>query len=290
MMSARRSRRKPAGKKPVTGSSQSRKSGRRPHWPLTWVGSLISAAVVTAVTATVTVIVTQLTQSAMSGEDAHPGPPVLFDSVQNLHAANDYSFPEGVKFTARRISDINTQLSSGNYGQWMTSNGGVGVELSTVQLIVSGNAKGGARITNITAEKSCRQPLSGTLFSANTQGSQASVSIGLNLDKPTPAAQNSSGQDFFSMNTIELALNEQQVIDVTAITHRFYCSYQLMLTVLANGKSVTEPVPAAGNGRVTAYAARYSSIYQQGSPSSPDSGFSPVNPETWATPEAGHHG
>lgn len=274
---------------------RSQRSQRRFRWPLTWVGKLISAAAAAAVSGAVGVIVNNLTQSPVSGgghaQAVRPGPPVLIDSFQSLHEANDYAFPAGVKITDRQISDLNSQASTGDYGDWLTNHGGVGVGMTVVQLVVSGNANGGVRITNITLIKNCQEPLRGTLFSAPPQGEQASIPMRFNLDKSTSNSQTLSGQDYFSMKTIELKFNEQQVIDIAATTNRFYCSYQLGLTVLADGKSVTEHVPADGKRfKVTAYSTRYSSIYQRGNESADPNKFVPVNPETWKKPKAGYHG
>jgi hypothetical protein len=296
MMPASRSRRKKTQKRQTAEKDRRpQQSKRRFRWPMTWVGNLISAVVVAAVTAAVTVTVTSLTQSAADeGEQAqpvHPGPPVLINSVQDLHEENDYAFPASVKFTGRQLSNLITQANNGNYASWVTRNGGVGVGISAIQLIVSGNAKGGARITNITLTKNCQQPLNGTLLASPSQGAQPSIQIEFNLDSSTSNAQTFSGEDYFSENTIELNPGEQQAIVITAVTHHFDCSYRPTLTVLANGRSVPEPIPVTGNGfRVTAFSSRYSSIYQQVIGDAGSTKFTPVNPETWAHPEADHHG
>lgn len=285
MARASRSRGMSGGERPPAGTKESSKNGAsRVQWPFGWIGSAVTSVIVAAVTAAVGAWVSGLF-SGEKGPSVHSGLPVLIDSVSvaHNHAGIDWAFPHAMKLTAGELADLNRQLDAGAENSWFERRGGVeaGGE-SLVQIAVSGNASGGARITDITLTKHCQPPLAGTLFNIAPENTQQSVRINFDLDQPVSIARAPSGQDFFTGNTIALRVGEQQIIEVRATTQRAHCSYRLALTVLANGKSVSESVPAASEGfEVTAPASHYGAVYQ-GTPDGADNiQFVSAAPRSW---------
>lgn len=224
-----------------------------------WTGTLATAAVVTAVTTVVSVLVTQHvaaspapppTPTLTSSAPARHGPPVQIESVAVLRdsvQAGIYAFQRPLVLSP---SDLNTirQLTLGtpSYDDWFRSRGGVDPGWLNVQLVVEGNASQPSRITNITMIKSCTAPLSGMLFNNPPAGNAGDILINFNLDSPLSVAQTPDGEDYFSHYTIDLQPGEVQVLQIKASTVRHYCQFSLQLTVLVGAHQTIETVTDNG--------------------------------------------
>jgi hypothetical protein len=186
---------------------------------------------------------------------------------------------------------------SPEYNSWFRIRGGVDPSLSIVKIVVEGNRDNAVRILGMRALKHCQAPLTGTLFLDPTAGADDSVMIGFDLDSDDTnarvATQVSIGlRPYFGSKTISLKGGEQQVLQIFAATSRYYCEYRLQMTVLDEGRTVTEVI---GNGnapfRVTSFAttasgdiaySRYQVLYAGGvvSPKG-DASYVRVDPATF---------
>jgi hypothetical protein len=105
-------------------------------------------------------------------------------------------------------------------------------------------------------DKNCKAPLSGTLFYIPAEGEAVSVAIGFDLDQPRSVARvidEIGAGDFelkgpyFTRRTISLGLGEQQTFQVQVSTLNYYCEYEIVLQLLANGKVTTQSIGMVGN-------------------------------------------
>jgi hypothetical protein len=172
-----------------------------------------------------------------------------------------WAFPQRLNLSPAALKAMNSiQRYTPQYDAWFRSRGAVDTNLSIVKIVVEGNRDSAVRILGIRALKHCQSPLIGTLFLDPAAGADDNIMIGFDLDSADTnarvATQVSIGQrPYFSSKTISLKAKEQQVLQVFARTHRYYCEYRLQMTVLDEGKTVTEVI---GNGkepfRVTSFA------------------------------------
>jgi hypothetical protein len=140
-----------------------------------------------------------------------------------------------------------------------------------VQLVLQGNRRQTARVTNVRVVPRCQEPFSGTLFESPPAGADDIIRIGFDLDNPHPHAQiftNSlTDEEYFASKTISLKLDEQQVVEVAVTTEHHYCEYTLLVDVLDHGKTVSEPINNNGEPfRVSAFLEpnQYGELYMGG--------------------------
>jgi len=152
---------------------------------------------------------------------------------------------------------------SPDFLQEIWSDGGVNVEASTVQLIVNGHSSQGIRITGIKPVALRRAaPLSGTLYLMPSQAGNATIRMMFDLDERVPVARQIAssadpaagdprqqlagfiigvqpGNPFFDIQTIRLADNEQQVINIRMQATRFYATFDMEIDYIVGTESGT---------------------------------------------------
>ena len=145
--------------------------------------------------------------------------------------------------------------------QELRSDGGVNVEASTVQLIVNGHSRQGVRIMDIRPVALRRTAaLNGTLYLIPSQAGNATIRMMFDLDERIPVARRidssadpaasdppqqlagfiigvQPGNPFFDAETIRLAANEQQVINIRMQATRFYATFDLEIDYIIGTES-----------------------------------------------------
>lgn len=267
---ARRGRRRTSGSAgpprrsgggPTASSRESRKPGK-------WVGGIITAVVTAVLIAGATAGATSAWHFIFSKHSSVPkGPPIRVASInlgQCVHPcaeAGDFVFPKKIIFSTADVKHIAQLLSSisgmNSYGEWMRNHGGVDVGNVDIQLALVGNWPQGARIMNMEPVGSCTKPLTGTYSMFIGAGSEPTIPLGFNLDKPGGEAQviknyNGGsnvrlGEDYFLHNTVSLKYKEQQVFQIAAFTKNQYCQFRIKMKVLLGGQREVNEI--VGNGK-----------------------------------------
>src|SRR5438046_9011394 len=107
-----------------------------------------------------------------------------------------------------------------------------------------------------------RATLSGAVIVPAGGGPGPRVGIGFGLDAKSPVPRSIvdvgtfGDGNYFQTNTVSLRHGEQQTFEVIAKTKLHYCEFQLLLTVLDDGQTLTQTVDNGGRPvRVTRTAA-----------------------------------
>jgi hypothetical protein len=249
-------------------------------------------------TATLVNVLTGQAQKTIDATTAprYDGPPVRVASVSLEKSDGQgfaYVFPNKVELGTEELRSLNEAKTGSDpalYDNWFRSRGGVDPGLSIVKAVLEGNRAHPVRITGMRAIKHCQAPLLGTIFDSPPGGADASIAIGFDLDSARPTAQavdNDTWQgDYFAKYTVSLKPGEQRTFQIQSKTERQYCEYTLALTILDDGKTVTQVLDNNGGPfRVTAFAfgqgsipyRRYQAVYVGGH-ASPNGDWIRVNP------------
>jgi hypothetical protein len=228
------------------------------------------------------------------------GPPVRIVSItlERSDLQGGWVFPQRLDVRPAELKAMNSmQKGSPPFDAWFRSRGAVDPNLSIVKIVAEGNRDNAVRILGMRALKRCRSPLTGTLFLEGSEAGDDSIMIGFDLDSDDANARVATpisiGRgSYFASKTISLKDGEQQVLQVLASTRRYYCEYRLQMSVLDEGKTVTEVI---GDGnepfRVSSFATsasgniaypRYRALYAGGvvSPKG-DASYVRVDPATF---------
>lgn len=275
----------PRKNKPQKKSWQERLSG---PWPVTIGGGLVVVVGGIFITSLLTGANPPSASSAPASPASSPtaGPPVQINSVQVVQSVRSpgLALPAVVRLSQAQLA----QLNFDTYNQVLSSEGGIRVGTSQVDVAVTGNAATPARITGINViDRSCRPPLTGTLFeTGGGQGEGPTIAVSFDLDAPDPVPLTTSGQEFFIVHTISLQLGEQQTLVIESATERHFCQYELQLVVLVGSHTTTETITDHGKpfqALATAPFSNYGAIYVGGflNTDSLHGAFVPVNPATY---------
>jgi hypothetical protein len=225
-----------------------------------WVGSVLAGVL----TATLVNVLTGQAQKTIDAATAphYDGPPVNVVSISVERSDNQggtYVFANKVQLSSEELKALNeTRTDPARYDSWFRSRGGVDPGLSIVKVVLEGNRDHPVRITSMRPIKHCQAPLLGTIFDSPPGGEDASVAIGFDLDSTRSIAQviTDFGEwqgDYFAKYTVSLKPGEQQTFQIRSKTSRQYCEYTLELTIIDEGKTVTQPLNNDGKPfRVTA--------------------------------------
>jgi hypothetical protein len=199
--------------------------------------------------------------------------------------------------------------SPGEFNDWARGQGGVDVDVSFIKLTVTGNRQAGVTITGMRAKVDKRErPLRGAFFYQPPEGERQNAQIGFELDEAVPVARlvepNKNfgdrgylGGDYFMDKSVDLALGEQQVFNVVAMTASYYYAWHIELEVKAGGRTKYVPIDLRRHEKdpplpfqISARAdprdnkkgsfAVYKELYVLDS--SADRGFVPIDPKTYA--------
>lgn len=191
------------------------------------------------------------------------GPPAKVAAVQREPSMGNgftYVFADSREFAPEEIPNSYTSTQAvAEYEAWAKQQGAVDPETVSIKLVLEGNRDRPIRIIDLRPVKRCQPPLSGTLLFSPPQGSDDSVGILFDLDqaRPDPVAADrvEEGENYFSTHTVSLKRGEQQTFQIYAGTARQYCEFSLQLTIVADGKTLTQTVDNHGQPfRVTALA------------------------------------
>jgi hypothetical protein len=199
--------------------------------------------------------------------------------------------------------------SPGEFNDWVRGQGGVDVDVSFIKLTVTGNRQAGVTITGMEAKVEKREPpLRGAFFYHPPEGERENAQIGFDLDEASPVARlvdpNKNlgdrgylGGDYFMDKSVDLALGEQQVFNVVAITTSYYYAWHIEIEVKAGGRTRYITVDRRRDEKQPSFPFQISAradprVNKKGSfdvykqlyvlDSSTDRGFVPVDPKTYA--------
>jgi hypothetical protein len=139
--------------------------------------------------------------------------------------------------------------SPGQFNDWVRGQGGVDVDFSFLKLTVTGNRQAGVTITGLQAKVEKREPpFRGALFYHPPEGERENAQIGFDLDEAVSVARivepNKNlgdrgylGSEYFMNKSVDLALGEQQVFNVVAMTTGYYYAWHLEVEVKAGGRT-----------------------------------------------------
>jgi hypothetical protein len=262
------------------------RKSQRPRWqralrkPAVWVGGVLTAILIGVLTQLAQQMINSSSSATNSGgQSPKPQPsarrsdatsavptsavrsPVKIDSVSYSPSGAygfSFAFRKKVALSSRELESITGAGSGqGNYESWARSHGGVDLSVSEIKLVVEGNSASLVRIINMQVVKQCQPPLSGTLFYSPGAAQDTSIKLGFNLDELVSVARTYRdsvfGSSYFDNKTVSLKRGEQEVFQIRAETKRYYCQFELRLTIVVDGKTVNETVDDHGQPfRVTA--------------------------------------
>ncbi|HEY5978703.1 MAG TPA: hypothetical protein VIT41_03625 [Microlunatus sp.] len=245
----------PATPPPATppGSRLGSTAGALARKPLVWLTGVVVAALgVTLTNAIAPTFDTLLDPILQRG----PAVELLDATSFRSELGESVVFPRSTVFTDADLAELNAQPDP---TAWLENRGGVAPGTVFVQLVLAGNRKEPVRIVDLQPVATCAAPLDGVLFEDPPAGSDESIRIDFDLDRPgtkgtAHETDGTTGAPFFPAHTISLASGEQQVLIVTASTTTQSCTVRFALTVLDGGERRQIEVPSADQPgfRVTA--------------------------------------
>lgn len=148
------------------------------------------------------------------------------------------------------------------YERQMRAHGAGEVGQENIRAVLQGVHPDGARIMQMTAERECGPPFTGTLFYSPDAGLDPVESAYFDLDSPDPVAQkvnefNEPVGEFFAGDTYVLEQGEEVVFDIIGATEDQACEFTIEMDVLAGGERSTvsiddEGAPFRVSGRASA--------------------------------------
>ncbi|GAA0321608.1 hypothetical protein GCM10010151_09230 [Actinoallomurus spadix] len=257
-------KRRSAGKPGGTPALKERKPWYKglSAWTKTAIVGPVAAAVLGAAILKIVGLADGGGSPASPKPDPH-SPAVMINRLRMEHLPAEASMATATVVGAAEVDRLNKEngIIRGDAfdeagDQRLRALGAANVGVATTTLAVTGNRKGGVRITDIRVLAQCQSPLTGTLFFAPTEGGAYTAKIGFNLDRPAPSAQNVTGGgdegapkftgSYFLDHEYDLALGEPATFVLTATTTRYYCRYRYRFELLVNGKPATQIVPDHG--------------------------------------------
>jgi hypothetical protein len=147
------------------------------------------------------------------------------------------------------------------FRDWIRGRGGVDVGHSRVKLIVqSRRIHKEVRITGMRAITRCERPLQGTLLYAPTQAGADTSKIGfdldsndsvartINTDAPEVGVPDYLGNRFFDDQSIVIAEDQGEILQISAYTRMHYCEWTVELQLLADGEIQPPYLVGIGSG------------------------------------------
>lgn len=219
------------GGHPGSGEPNPKKIWSKPvFWLIGVVVSAIGIAITNAIVPWLSEIIDVIPES---------GEPVLVSDVQTYWVPEKgYTvvFPKDIPLTDAMLSHVNGIEGIEEQTDWLIENGAAPVERLFIRIAVTGNREDGVRIVDAKPIAECSGPHTGTLFWAPPQGEEESIRLQFDLDQinPEPTYENELGEvvSYFPDKTISLNKNEQQVLQIEAMTTKHACSFTLEITVL----------------------------------------------------------
>jgi F0F1-type ATP synthase membrane subunit b/b' len=197
--------------------------------------------------------------------------------------------------------------SPAEFNDWVRGQGGIDVDASFIKLTVTGNRQAGITITGMQAKVDKRElPLHGAFFYAPPEGERENAQIGFDLDEAVPVARlvepNKNfgdrgylGGDYFMDKSVDLALGEQQVFNVVAMTTNYYYAWHIEMEVKAGGRTKYVPVDLRRDKKLPSFPFEISAradprdnnkgnfaVYKELYVLDRSAGFRPVDPKTYA--------
>jgi hypothetical protein len=219
--------------------------------------------------------------------------------------ADDWSFKNGLTINTSELKRLNSIRRSPAIGRWLTSKGGIR-STDDIQLVVQNVSDSMVRIVQMQVIKSCQRPWTGALYQANGGGAfEQVVRLSFNLDSGDPYAKyvnthsrylvshaGKADPDYFSVETIELAPDKQQVFNIHSYSSSQYCKFHYLATIISDEKTVDQAIYDNGrsfrvdglpqNGNENTEYSRYKELYLglDASPN-PDGSLVQVDPKTY---------
>lgn len=166
-------------------------------------------------------------------------------------AVRAWMFPAGFAASPSQIAQINKDRTADLVNRDLYDDGGYALSTDT-QLILRNDCGQPVTISDIRAEKSCRPPLSGTIFtgqsklgepsSADDEGTQ----LGFDLDSPNPEAMVAADwnvrqwtQEYASGSLVTIPGRGMHVFDIRAIALHSACRFSILVRAVYGGRPST---------------------------------------------------
>ena len=230
----------------------------------TMVLTLVATFLAIALTVTLVLV---LRRPATTNAAVDTGPPinvVVQNHVLPANGGGDWAIP-GTLTPAPATITVGPQLAALVNGLPSAQLGAL-----SLSLVLTGNYTHQLQVTGLHAVvRDHTGPLDGTLLYAPAQGVTDAVDGCVYLGDPEPAIRladpaddtcDPAGKSFFADHALQLGRGEQKVITLSILPKTGYYEFQLMLDVVASGKSMEIPASATPF-RVTTFAQTYRAIY-----------------------------
>jgi hypothetical protein len=280
------------GKGPATGhpTNKAAAKSKKPLWrraPAAWLGGLVTVilggALANILSSQAQQQIPSLTPSESSAAspipprplpDSHStvsnrpspvreaGPPLTViseDPIDPGDIGGVWMFPGKLALSSSQLKTLNDMKSIYDKDDWFFAHGGYEPSTDT-QLVVQNNRNYLIRVIDMRVIKACTAPLSGTLFYAPDQGSDAEIRLGFNLDSADTEAESATGwnssqwkPDYFANYTVSIQPGSQQVFNLRAVVKEHSCTFKYQLTILDGIKKVHQTISNGGQSfRVSA--------------------------------------
>lgn len=237
-----------------------------PVWrrPVTVVATLVVTLVTGAVVAVFQPSVTGLLKRA-----TETGAPIVLNSAQifDTDDTNSVAFGRKKPFTA---SDLQSLASCDT--PCMRKQGATQVGYVVLAIAITGNRGSTVRITNVTPQSECTEPIDGSLFVRPNAGGSDSIAMTLTIDKPNKQAvytdADGTERPYFPSKTIAVADAEQVQFEINSKAESRSCRFRLIFDVLEGDETIKVLVPAKDQPPFGVTAAleenRYQNVYLGG--------------------------
>ena len=238
------------GGHPESGEPKPKKMWSKPVF---WLTGVIVSAIGIAITNAIVPWLSEIIDVIFP----ESGDPVLVSDVHTYWVPEDgYTvvFPKDIPLTDAMLSHVNGIEGIEEQTDWLIENGAATVGRLFIRIAVTGNREEGVRIVDAKPIAECSGPHTGALFWAPPQGEEESIRLQFDLDQisPQPTYKNEQGDvvPYFPDKTISLKKNEQQVLQIEAMTEKHACSFKLEITVLEGNQRKKQTIHDSDGERV----------------------------------------
>jgi hypothetical protein len=236
-----------------------------PFWrkPLVWLGGLVTVVLggvlVSVLSNEAQRFVPPPAPATSTASSDHAGPPLMVVSERPLNVDEFayWAFPDRLALSARKLAYVNSLFlhdgpTSLPVAHYFSSLGGYAIHSIETLVVVQNNRSYPIRIIDMHVIKSCRAPVTGTIFYAPGGAEDTIIGLGFDLDSADTGARIVRGMrgiqtaDYFDKYTISIGPGAQQVFRFQASTSRYACTFRYQATILDGKKQVYQLI---GNGR-----------------------------------------
>ncbi|WP_140416339.1 hypothetical protein [Arthrobacter globiformis] len=217
--------------------------------PFVWAGTIILAALATALTSWLQPRFTGAIDAITESGD----PISITYALKPATTLYDVSLPAGRPLSDADIEHLN-RMKPNDQVQWLEKNGGTPLGARTLTVTLKGNRTHLVRVTDIRPVSECTEPSRGSLMltGLGRGATQQSLVLYLNVGDPTKGAEYYSPETgekvpFFPQKTITLTNGEEEYLVINLVpSNGEHCHVQVEFAVTDGNKEVRRRVPHEG--------------------------------------------